>query len=114
MVRKASGEARVGARLDLHYEPEGLKKRNFKPVLMFVEPGRELRWKGRPEIRFLVESEHIFILTESEDEKTHLDHDMIFYGLLIPLRRNIIEKSIRKPFNDVNKAMKERVEGRNE
>jgi len=110
MVRKAEGEVRVGARLSLHYEPEGQKKRNFRPVLRVVEPGRELRWTGKPEVRHLFESEHIYILTETLPGKTHLDHDMIFWGLLIPPVKNILEKATRQPFNNLNKAMKERVE----
>ena len=112
MVRKASGEVRVGELLTLHYEPEGHKKRTFKPLLLVVEPGRELRWQGKPGVRFLFESEHSYILKETVEGKTHLDHDMIFWGLLIPPVRTILEKATRKPFNDQNKALKERVEGR--
>jgi len=114
MVKKASGEVRVGERLRLHYEPEGQKKRTFKPLLLVVEPGRELRWQGQPGMRLLFESEHIYILKETPEGKTHLDHDMIFYGLLIPPVKRLIEKASRKPFNDLNRAMKERVEGKNE
>jgi hypothetical protein len=112
MVKKASGKVQVGERLNLHYEPEGQKKRNFKPLLLVVEPGRELRWQGQPGVRCLFESEHIYIFTKTPEGKTHLDHDMIFWGLLIPPVKHILEKATRKPFNDVNKAMKERAEGR--
>ena len=111
MVKKASGEVRVGERLSLHYEPEGRKRRNFKPLLSVVEPGRELRWQGRPGARYLFESEHIFILEQTPEGNTHLDHDMKFMGLLVPPVKNILEKATRKPFSDMNKAMKERVEG---
>ena len=110
MVRKASGEIRVGERLRLHYEPKGRKKRSFNPLLLVVEPGRELRWQGRPGVRFLFESEHIYLLKETSEGKTHLDHDMNFWGLLIPPVKNLIEKATRVPFNDLNRAMKERVE----
>jgi hypothetical protein len=111
MVKKAGGEVRVGERLRLHYEPEGHRKRTFNPLLLVVEPGRELRWRGQPGMRFLFESEHIYILKETPEGNTHLDHDMIFYGLIIPAVRHFIEKATRKPFNDLNRAMKDRVEG---
>jgi hypothetical protein len=62
-------------------------------------------------MRFLFESEHIYLLKETPEGKTHLDHDMIFYGLIIPAVRHFIEKATRKPFNDLNRAMKDRVEG---
>ena len=113
MVRKSSGEVRVGERLRLHYEPEGHRKWTFEPVLLVVEPGRELRWQGRPGVRFLFESEHIYLLKETPEGRTHLDHDMIFWGLLIPPVKKILENATRKPFNDLNRAMKDRVEGRN-
>lgn len=110
MVKKASGEVKAGERLKLHYEPEGQGKRTFKPLLLVVEPGRELRWQGQPGMRYLFESEHIYILTKTPQGKTHLDHDMIFWGLLIPPVKNLIEKATRKPFNDLNMAMKKWVE----
>jgi len=110
MVRKASGDLRVGQRLTLHYHPKGQKQRTFKPLLLVVEPGRELRWQGQPGVRFLFESEHIYILTETLPGKTHLDHDMIFWGLMIPPVRGLIEKATLKPFHDQNMALKERAE----
>jgi len=112
MVRKAGGEVRVGRRIRLHYEPEGQKKRTFKPLLLAVEPGRELRWRGQPGVRFLFESEHIYLLKQTPEGKTHLDHDMIFWGLLIPPVKSILEKATRQPFNDQNIALKERAEGK--
>ncbi len=112
MVKKASGEVRVGERLKLRYEPEGHKRRKFKPLLLVVEPGRELRWQGQPGARWLFESEHIYLLSKTPAGKTHLDHDMIFWGLLIPPVKHVLEKATRGPFNDLNRAMKERVEAK--
>lgn len=110
MIRHARGELREGERLQLHFEPEGRKRRNFKPKLLVVEPGRELRWQGQPGVRWLFESEHIFILQQMDENKTRLDHDMIFSGLLIPPVKNILEKATRQPFEDMNRALKQRSE----
>jgi hypothetical protein len=112
MVREASGEVQAGKRLRLRYQPEGQKNRVFKPLLLAVLPGRELRWQGQPGIRFLFESEHIYLLKETKNGETHLDHDMIFWGLLIPPIKNLLDKTVRGPFNDLNKALKLRAEGR--
>ncbi|ABW68412.1 conserved hypothetical protein [Desulfosudis oleivorans Hxd3] len=111
MVKEAGGAVQAGQRLCLRYHPEGQKSRIFKPLLLVVLPGRELRWQGQPGIRFLLESEHIYLLKETTGGKTHLDHDMVFWGLLIPPVKNLIDKTIRGPFNDLNRALKLRAEG---
>ncbi|MBN1366090.1 MAG: SRPBCC domain-containing protein [Syntrophaceae bacterium] len=112
MVREASGEVRTGNRLSLRYQPDGQKSRIFKPLLIVVIPGCELRWQGQPGFRFLFESEHIYLLKETQNGKTHLDHDMVFWGLFIPPVKKLIDKTVRGPFNDFNKALKHRAEGR--
>jgi hypothetical protein len=112
MVREASGEVRTGKRLHLRYQPEGQKSRLFKPLLLAVLPGRELRWQGQPGIRYLFESEHIYLLKETINGETHLDHDMVFWGLLIPPVGNFLDKTVRGPFNDLNRALKLRAEGK--
>jgi hypothetical protein len=112
MVREASGEVQTGKRLHLRYQPQGQKSRRFKPLLLAVLPGRELRWQGQPGIRYVFESEHIYLLKETINGGTHLDHDMVFWGLLIPPVKSLIDKSVRGPFNDLNKALKVRAEGR--
>lgn len=50
MIRRASGELAPGRRLELHFEPAGQKGRDFKPKLLVVERGRELRWRGEPRV----------------------------------------------------------------
>ncbi len=110
MVKQASGELLAGKRLSLHYHPQGQKQRHFRPLLLTVESGRELRWQGQPGARFLVESEHSYVFTELSDGTTHLDHDMVFWGLLIPPFKGLIERTIREPFNEQNRALKLRAE----
>lgn len=44
------------------------------------------------------------------DEKVRLDHDFIIYGLLTPLFRKRMEASVIGPFEEMNRALKERSE----
>lgn len=110
MIKRASGELRVGARLQLHFEPAGRKGHDFRPKLLVVEANRELRWLGQPGFPKLFESEHTFILEPKGDGTIHLDHDFIAYGLLTPLARKRVEASVIGPFEDMNRALKERSE----
>lgn len=112
MIRRASGELRPGARLELHFQPEGRKKRVFRPRLLAVEPGRELRWLGSPGVPKVLESQHYFTIEPRPEGGVSLDHGMDYYGLLIPLLGGRLEALTRGPFEDMNAALKERSEGK--
>ena len=110
MIRRASGELKQGKRLTIYFNPEGSKGRIFRPKLLVVDTGHELRWQGQPGVPLLFESEHIFIIEQAGKSRSRLVHDMIFYGLLIPLARSRIVGTVKSHFNDMNMALKERVE----
>lgn len=110
MIREASGDIRQGTRLRVFFNPAGTRGKTFRPKLITVTANRELRWQGQPGVPALLESEHIFII-EHQSGGVRLVHDMIFYGLLIPLARKMFGKAVRGPFNDMNRALKERAEG---
>ncbi|MBN2160309.1 MAG: SRPBCC domain-containing protein [Spirochaetes bacterium] len=110
MIRRAGGEIRQGARLTIHFNPRGTKGRIFHPKLLVVEPNRELRWQGQPEVPFLIESEHFFIIRPMGGGSVRLDHDMMFHGLIIPIIKNFAVRTTEGPFNDMNRALKERAE----
>lgn len=111
MIRSASGELEPGTRLSLRFEPAGRKGKDFRPKLLVVEPGRELRWLGNPGVPGILESEHYFIL-ERRGTGTRLVHGMVFYGLLVPLIGGRLARSVRGPFEDMNAALKERAEAK--
>lgn len=110
MIRRASGEVEKGARLIVYFHPPGSRGRVFRPKLKAVEPNRELRWQGQPGFPFLLESEHVFIIQPTGNNKIHLIHDMIFYGLLVPFVKKIAKNSTHDPFVAMNRALKIRVE----
>lgn len=110
VIRRASGELRPGARLSLRFAPAGRKGRSFRPKLLVVEPNRELRWKGNPGVPLLFESEHFFIIGGKPDEKSRLEHGIVYYGLFVPLVGKRLERATRGPFEEMNRALKERAE----
>lgn len=110
MLKNASGELREGARLELCFEPEGRKRRTFRPRLLVVEPDRELRWLGSPGVPGLLESQHYFIIERIPEGRSRLRHGIVFYGLFIPLMGGRPEASTRGPFEEMNRALKDRAE----
>jgi hypothetical protein len=109
MIRKASGDLREGQRIDLHFEPEGSRGRDFRPKLLVVEPSRELRWLGNPGVKWMFESQHYFTL-EPEAGGTRCVHGMLFYGLVVPLAGKRLAGSTLAPFESMNQALKARAE----
>jgi hypothetical protein len=111
MIRRISGEPRAGARLKVRFEPEGSRGHTFRPKLLVVEPGRELRWLGWPRFPGFFDTEHYWIIEEKAGGKTFLLHEAVIYGLLAPLGGKALERTSRGPFEKMNHAHKQRAEG---
>ncbi|MBU4077830.1 MAG: SRPBCC domain-containing protein [Euryarchaeota archaeon] len=43
-IRRAGGEPRKGARLEVFLQPSGARGMTFRPEVLKAEPNRELRW----------------------------------------------------------------------
>jgi hypothetical protein len=109
MIRQAAGEPRHGARLKVRFEPEGVRGRNYSPRLIVVEPGRELRWQGRPRFPLFFDMEHYWIISEITGGKVRLLHGMSVSGLLAIFATRTIERT-RRHFENMNRAHRERAE----
>ena len=110
MIVRASGELRPGARLKVRYEPQGSRGHTFRPKLMTVQPGRELRWLGWPRVPAFFDSEHYWTIEERPGGRTRLLHGLAAYGLLVPLLGKNLIRSSKGPFELMNRALKERAE----
>jgi hypothetical protein len=110
-VRRLEGELREGERLEARIAPPGGREMTFKPVVLAAQPGRELRWLGRLLLPHLFDGEHSFRLERLDDGRTRFVQSESFSGLLVPLLRSSLEKT-RRGFEEMNAALKERVEGR--
>jgi hypothetical protein len=110
MIKRAHGELKEGERLRVRFEPDGSRGHTFRPRLMVVDPGRELRWLGWPRFPGFFDTEHYWTLGAMPDGKTHLLHGTVIHGLFAPLVGNMLERSSRGPFEAMNRAHKERAE----
>lgn len=109
VIRKAEGRLQAGSRIKVRFEPEPPSSREFRPRLLVVDEGRQLRWLGNPGVRGVLESQHYFILRDREGG-TRLEHGMVFYGLVVPLAGGRLAAATRGPFERMNAALKERAE----
>jgi len=109
-VRNLSGELREGARLQARIAPPGGRALTFRPTVLAVRAGRELRWLGRFLLPGLLDGEHSFLLEPLAGGRTRFVQTERFSGLLVALVGRTLERT-QLGFEQMNAALKVRVEG---
>jgi hypothetical protein len=110
-IVEAAGRVAVGETLSLRMALPGWEPMTIEPRLLVVEPGRELRWKGRLVLPGLFDGEHAFVLTPLADGRTRLDHVESFAGLLLPIAKGLIHDATEESFRALDAALAERAAG---
>lgn len=113
-IRRASGKLEKGEQLEVYLQPEGAGGMAVRPHVVTAEPGRELRWLGHLLIPGLFDGEHIFIIEPLVAGGVRFIQREIFTGLLVPILAHKLDTETRRGFEDMNHALKLRVEGENE
>jgi len=109
-VRAIAGEPEIGASLVVSLAPPGARSMRFRPVIVALEPERELRWKGKLLIPGLFDGEHWFRLVAHGRARTTFEHGEQFSGLLVPRFRPALEDTTRRGFVAMNEALKREAE----
>jgi hypothetical protein len=107
-IVEAAGDVAVGESLSLEMALPGREAMTIEPRLLVVEPGRELRWRGRLFLPGLFDGEHAFLLTELPGGRTRLDHVEDFAGLLLPLAKRLIHDDTLQAFRALDAALARR------
>ncbi len=105
-MRRASGEIKVGARLEVYIQPSGTRGMTFKPTVLKAEPGRELRWLGRLLMPGLFDGEHILTIEPLEANRVRFVQREIFTGVLVPFFAHGLDTDTRRGFEEMNRALK--------
>ena len=108
-IRRVGGILAPRCRLLVRIEPPGGRAMTFRPVVLRVEPERELAWRGRTFIPRLFDGTHVFRL-EPRGAGVRFTHAETFHGLLVPLLRRSLETMTRQGFESMNRALKARAE----
>ncbi len=110
-VREISGEPDLGRRLHVRLQTPSGRGFSFKPRVTAAEPAQRFAWLGRLGLPGLFDGHHMFELTCS-DNGTHLVHREEFRGLLVPFLWRSLDTDTRAGFEQMNQALKSRVEAR--
>ena len=109
-IRKASGNIRVGERLEVNIQPSGARGMTFRPTVLKAEPNRELRWLGHLLISGLFDGEHSFTIEPLREGRVRFTQREVFTGLLVPLFARGLDTDTRRGFEEMNQALKARAE----
>jgi hypothetical protein len=109
-IRKATGEAKAGARLEVYLQPSGARGMTFRPTVIRAEPNRELGWLGRLFLRGLFDGEHVFTIEPIGSGRVRFAQRELFSGLLVPLFARGLDADTRRGFEEMNQALKARAE----
>ncbi len=109
-IRSATGDLQAGARLRITVQPSGGKPMRFSPVVLTLQEGRELRWRGRLLFPRVFDGEHRFVIEPLDEGKVRFEHSEDFSGLLVGLLRASLDRDTRRGFEEMNQALKARAE----
>jgi len=108
-IRRIHGNAQVGSRLDVLLGASGTRPMRFRPTVKAVVPNRELRWLGRLGLPRLFDGEHIFQIEPLGPNRVRFVQRERFRGLLVPLLARSLNRDARRGFEEMNRALRERV-----
>lgn len=106
-VKSLTGDVAVGRRIKVL-----LPGMTFTPKVLVFDAPREFKWLGNLFIPGLFDGEHRFQLLDNGNGSTTFIHSERFNGLLVGLFNRMLERDTRPGFEALNRALKQRVEGR--
>ena len=109
-ITKISGDLKKHARLKVRIQPRSERGMTFRPIILDVEPKRELHWIGRFAVPGLFSGEHIFTIEPLGKDHVRFIHREIFTGLFVLIYARNFDTNIRQGFEDMNQALKAKAE----
>lgn len=109
-ITKISGDLKKHARLKVRIQPQGERGMTLRPIILDVEPKRELHWIGRFAVPGLFSGEHIFTIEPLGKDHVRFIHREIFTGLFVLIYARNFDTNIRQGFEDMNQALKAKAE----
>jgi hypothetical protein len=109
-IRRVLGTVAQGSRLAIHTRPPGGRTIVMRPRVTKWAPPTELRWRATFLNGRLFAGEHGFRLEPTGASRVRFVQDETFSGLLVPLYARLRLPRTRRGFDEVNQALRSRVE----
>ena len=91
--------------------PPGSRPATFRPTVVVFRPNDSFHWLGKLLVRGLFDGEHQFRVESLGEGRTRFVQREEFRGLLTGLMMRLVRASTTKGFEELNEALKARVEG---
>ena len=109
-IRVIEGRFVVGSQISITIHLTEDRPQTFKPKVLVVRTGKEIRWIGRLFVPGLFDGEHSFVLHETAEGRTLLRHEERFTGVLVLPVLVSVGSKIADGFEKMDVALKARVE----
>jgi len=107
-IKEAEGDLKVGAKLWLYLQPPGGKGMEFRPKVLSVVANKEISWRGHVPVVF--SGQHEFTMERIGENATRFTQHSTFSGLATKFFGGDFFEGMRRGFESMEIAMKERVE----
>ncbi len=111
-IQSLDGNIQVGKKITVRLQPHDAKGMTFKPIVQHVVEKKTFSWLGHLLIPGLFDGKHAFELIDNGNGTTTFVHSETFKGLLIPFFKKFLEHNTKIAFEQMNVALKKRVESR--
>jgi len=109
-IREITGSVSEGSKLEINITTPNKKNRTYKPTLTKIVRNHELRWYGKGLVPGLLNGERIFTIEQLDQNHVRLLHRELFTGLGTLLAGDRMVHDIRHSFEEMNKALKKKIE----
>jgi hypothetical protein len=103
----AHGELRPGSKLTLTMQPLGKSPDEFSPLVLDVQPGRLLVWRGRLLMPGLFDGTHQLVIEPLAPDRVRFTQRESFSGLFVPF---VDFQPYLAGWRNMNQALKRRAE----
>jgi hypothetical protein len=107
-IVRAAGEQRVGGRLELTITAPDVRAVTFRPIVLDLEPGRLMRWKGKLWIPGLFDGRHSLTVEPLDDDRSRFTTHEEVSGILVPVLGKVMRAS-QQGFELMAEALARRV-----
>lgn len=109
-IRRADGPLAKGGRLSLYIDPPHGLPMTIHPKILDYDPTGTLRWRGRILAPGIFDSEHLLEVAPLDSTHARFTQNETFTGILVPFLAPTLNGGMKRGFEQMNQALKQRAE----
>lgn len=110
IIKKITGEPKVGTKIGVHLTTVGGKNRVYHPKIIKVEAPHEIRWYGKFFSSAIFSGERVLTIDKISETEVNFTNKEIFSGLGVKFSPKKMEEDILASFEAMNNSLKKKIE----